>query len=147
MFSVMTVFGGPAWTILFFIIIFSLVVCWRSRTFSRMAAAGLSNAFSSGARRKVRAASHYIYYYYYIIHIFIALIADAFVLVNNLLSSHTQTHGLTHLHRHTHKHKHTRAALHLHLHTLRGITRWVCGGGVFDIRVYACVRSCACARE
>jgi len=138
----------------FFFIIFGLVVCRRSRTFSRMAAtaAGLSNAFSSGARRKVRAVfyvmSHYTYLYYCIIHIFIALIADAFVLVNNLLSSHSQTHALTHVHKHTHKHarKH-RHTLHLHLHTLRGITRWVCGGGVLDIRVYACVRSCACARE
>lgn len=73
--------------------------------------------------------SHYIIIYY-IIQFFIALIADPFVLVNNLLSSETDTHTQTHP-------TYTSTIFYTYTYPLlRGITRWVWGGGEFDVRVY-----------
>lgn len=71
--------------------IFSPIVDGRvaSYSFSRMAVVGLSNRvfmpFSEESSRHVVLCR--IIIIYYIIQIFIAIIADAFVLVNNLLSS------------------------------------------------------------
>jgi len=70
-----------------------------SYSFSRIAVAGLSNRVfvpcSEESSRHVVLCRIIIYY---IIQIFIAIIADAFVLVNNLLSSDWQTHTyITHI--------------------------------------------------
>lgn len=82
----MTVFGGPANNTFLFFCRLSTAVA--SYSFSWIAVAGLSNRvfvpYSEESLLHVVLCRIIIYY---IIQIFIAIIADAFVLVNNLLSS------------------------------------------------------------
>jgi len=139
MFSVMTVFGGPANNTFF--LFFCRLSTVASYSFSRMAVAGLSNRTFVPCSKE---SSHHVMLcriiIYYIIYFFIALIADPFALVNNLLSSDWQTHS--------HKpHLHFHNILHLHIFTITrnhqvGV-RWR------SVRCW-CVRtsrSCACASK